>query len=125
MCKYCEEVKTRTNTGTTFYVRYGGASIVFDAEDVGFLLQVPDGYTYSITHCPWCGRKLELPDEEEELSAEDEIARLEERINRTNLRISNLCASLDSYLDYLRSNGTASFENRNQTRQAIQHIQNN
>lgn len=123
MCKYCEEVSYKTPNG----ICYGGpveqGEIWWINAEQHFHWQ---GYedVLVIQFCPWCGRRLGVPGEED-FSAEDEIARLEEEINHANLRISNLCASLDSYLDHLLSNGTASLENRNQTRQAIQHIRDN
>lgn len=104
MCRYCEEVNTRCAGGAIFYVRNGGANILYDPEDVGFLLRVSDGFTYAITHCPWCGRKLELPEEEPEFSAEDEIARLEGRINHTNTLLCKLAEDLGRWVDRDRYN---------------------
>lgn len=71
MCKHCEEYEGYN--GYRKYVRYGGARIVFDPEDVGFLFSAPGTYTIPISHCPWCGRKLEAPEPESEFSAEDGI----------------------------------------------------
>lgn len=104
MCKNCEEVRTRTNGGAVFYVRNGGAAILYDPEDVGFLLQVTDGYTYSIDYCPWCGRELELPDDDTELSVEGEIARLDGRINHTNTLLCKLAEDLERWVDRDRYN---------------------
>lgn len=104
MCRYCEEVNTRCAGGAIFYVRNGGANILYDPEDVGFLLRVSDGFTYAITHCPWCGRKLELPEEEPEFSAEHEIARLEGRINHTNTLMYGLVDHLALLLECSNGN---------------------
>lgn len=90
MCKYCEDCKGYSPNGYREFTSNGVAKIIFDPEDVGFRLQVPDGRTYSITHCPWCGRELELQDDEAGSSAEDEIAKLERRIEHTDNMLRQL-----------------------------------
>lgn len=86
MCKYCEGVKN------------GGARIIFDPEDVGYILQADEGCTYAITYCPWCGRELPLPEEETKFSPEKKIAILEERINHTNKMLEQLIMNLQDLL---------------------------
>lgn len=90
MCKYCEEIEFEARSGLIKFARNGGANIRFDPEDVGFLLEVASGLTYAVEYCPWCGRKLELPEDEPDFSAEDEIARLDGRINHTNKMLRQL-----------------------------------
>lgn len=116
MCKYCEDCKGFRPNGYREFARNGGARIIFDPEDVGFLLQVMNGLTYGITYCPWCGRELELPDDEAEFSAEGEIKRLKGRINHTNTLVYELVDYLALLLE------CPNVDTRNKTLRALRNI---
>lgn len=99
MCKYCEEVE-RTDE---LYVQYGMKGdhyIAYRKRIKQFeLWSADDDCSSAIQYCPWCGRKLELPDDEPEFSAEDEIKRLEGRLNYTNKMLGHLADSVGAFLD--------------------------
>lgn len=122
MCKYCEEVvRTRGTKNITriyetcqeygeesYLIRYSdgrwelsvyaGVEYVDEDDDEGIERY---GYLRNITYCPWCGRKLEVPEEEEDFSAEDEVARLEGRINYTNTKIGQLLDTIIFLMEML------------------------
>lgn len=104
MCKYCEEVTFDGRYGYKKFIQNGGVNIVYDPDDVGFLLQIANGCTYPIGYCPWCGCKLEVADNEPEFSPEDEIKRLEGRINHTNTLLCRLAGDLERWVDRDRYN---------------------
>lgn len=56
MCKYCK--RHIESDGIKYFTGYGGIRIIFDPEDVGYLLLTDNGMTYSIRYCPWCGYEL-------------------------------------------------------------------
>lgn len=117
MCKYCEAIKCKNNR----YIEYASkdqCNIVdfFNIDEFRIRYSYKDGEGYDcmvsvpITHCPWCGRKLGLLDNEPELSPEDEIARLEERINYTNILLKRLVETVWLWVDQSEYNPRATPE---------------
>lgn len=101
MCKYCGKARGWRPEGHYELAPYGGMQIIFDPEDVGWLLKVSNGMTYSIEYCPWCGRKLTPPAplvDTPEFSTEDEIERLDGRINYTNKQLARVAMLLEDAL---------------------------
>lgn len=94
MCQYCEKTATKGERFTSYEPYFTGHYLAYDLETREYQVWSLDDRFYSaISYCPWCGRKLELPEEEPEFSAEDEIARLEGRINHTNALLRRLVDS--------------------------------
>lgn len=101
MCKYCEEVE-RTDESYVQYGIKGDHYIAYRKKAEQFALwSVDDNCTSVIQFCPWCGRELELPDDEAEFSADDEIKRLEGRINYTNKMVGHLVDDVGALLDLI------------------------
>lgn len=131
MCKYCENMSDYLwdyGDGLHHY-KIGPAMGILEEEDM-FLIY--DGKWYigvydpernpfatilddTISYCPWCGRKLEFSDDEVEFSAEDEIARLEGRINHTNKMLRYLVENMQAI-------GLS--DNNDLRRQAIRNLEN-
>lgn len=99
MCKYCEEISYKTPNGICYGGPVGQGEIWWISDKQHFHWQ---GYedVLVIQYCPWCGRKLELPDEVE-FSPEDEIKRLEGRINYTNKMVGHLVDDVGTLLDLI------------------------
>lgn len=101
MCKYCEEKDNQDYYYISFIAK-DDHYIAYDKQDKKFkLFDYYDEYCSTIQYCPWCGRKLEVLEEEEDFSAEDEITRLDGRINHTNTKIGQLLDTINFLMEML------------------------
>lgn len=99
MCKYCEEILS-TYDGNLNYIPNGAYQIKENSEAHQWeLTSSLENISQGIQYCPWCGRDLDLPKYQDQPSVADEIARLEGRVDTTNLIIREICRDLALHLN--------------------------